>query len=147
MGFELGSENFAVALEKVREIVKVLSITEVPRAPVDILGIMSVRGEVMPVFNLRRRLRLPASSAVPGRRARVVIVDPGEGPVGLLVDAVDQVVRLRASTIEPPPPGLVAGLEADYLLGIGRHEDRLFVLLNLDTLLPRIAPSRSGGLP
>lgn len=144
LGFELAGEHYAVELERIREIVKVYSITEVPRAPADVLGVTSVRGEVMPVFDLRRRLRLPRAEGEPERRARVVIVDIGDGSVGLLVDAVESVVRLRGSTIEAPPPGLGANVESEYLVGIGRVEDRMYVLLNLSTVLAG-AGSRGGG--
>ncbi|HCF61339.1 MAG TPA: chemotaxis protein CheW [Myxococcales bacterium] len=134
LGFVLAGEEYAVELELVREIVKVPAITEVPRAPAEITGIMSLRGEVMPVFDLRKRLGLPAT-AEPSRRARVVIVDLGNGPAGVQVDGVHQVVRLKPSTIEPPPPGL--GVESEYLSGIGRLKDRMYVLLNLRAVISR----------
>ena len=136
LGFLLAGEEYAVELQRIREIVKVPGVTEVPRAPAEIAGVMSVRGEVMPVFDLHKRLGLPAAAA-PTRRSRVVIVDVGEGPVGLLVDGVDQVVRIKPSTIEPPPPGLGAGVETEYLAGIGRLRDRMYVLLNLPAVLAR----------
>jgi purine-binding chemotaxis protein CheW len=142
LGFSLAGEEYAVELERIREIVRVPQITEVPRAPADISGVMSLRGEVMPVFDLRKRLRLPAGEAPSTKRARVVVVDVGDGPEGILVDAVDQVVRLRPSTIEPPPPGL-GGLESECLCGIGRLRDRMFVLLNLPAVLAR--PSGLAG--
>jgi purine-binding chemotaxis protein CheW len=134
LAFLLAGEDYAVELSRVREIVKVPSITEVPRAPRDVRGIMSLRGDVIPVFDVRRRLGLPPSRGDPSRDARVVIVDVADGRVGVLVDAVAQVVRLRPSTIEPTPPGL-GGAEAEYLAGIGRLKDRFFILLNLDALL------------
>ncbi|MGI5865224.1 MAG: chemotaxis protein CheW [Myxococcales bacterium] len=139
LGFVLAGEEYAVELDLVREIVKVPAITEVPRAPAEIMGIMSLRGEVMPVFDLHKRLGLPAP-AEPSRRACVVIVDLGTGPAGVQVDGVDQVVRLKPSAIEPPPPGLGAGVESEYLSGIGRLKDRMYVLLNLRAVLARPRP-------
>jgi len=135
LGFRLGEQDYAVELAQIREIVKLPPITEVPRTPPEVAGVMSLRGEVMPVFDLRRRLRLKSAPARPGRAARVVIVDLGEGPAGLLVDAVNGVARLRDAAIEPPPPGL--GIETDYLVGIGRQKDRMYVLLNLAAVLAR----------
>ncbi|MBI5548151.1 MAG: purine-binding chemotaxis protein CheW [Deltaproteobacteria bacterium] len=134
LGFRLAEEIYAIELSKVREIAKVPPITEVPRAPSFVMGVMNLRGEVMPVFDLHKRLGL-VRHAPCNRSARVVVVETGLGPAGLLVEAVEQVVRLRSSTIEAPPPGLGAGLESDYLLGIGRDRDRMFVLLNLSSVL------------
>lgn len=139
LGFRLADETYAIELSRVREIAKVPPITEVPRAPAFVLGVMNLRGEVMPVFDLHRRLGLVREG--PARRgARVVVVETDRGPAGLLVDAVEQVVRLRPSTIEAPPPGL--GVESDFLVGIGRLKDRMFVLLNLASVLSLPAGDR-----
>ena len=137
LGFVLAGEEYAVELDRIREIVKVPPITEVPRSPPEICGIMSLRGEVMPVFDLGKRLGLPAREGGPNRRARVVVVDVGQGPAGVLVDAVEQVVHLPPSAIEPPPPGLGVGVESEFLSGIGRQRDRMYVLLNLSAVLAR----------
>jgi purine-binding chemotaxis protein CheW len=134
LGFRLSGEHYAVGLAHVREIARVPPITEVPRAPASIAGVMAVRGEVMPVFDLRRRLGLPPSGE-PGRDARVLVVQAGEGPMGVLVDAVEEVVRLRPSTIEAPPTGLGTGERGECIAGIGRARDRLYALLDLSVAL------------
>ncbi|MFN7134355.1 MAG: chemotaxis protein CheW, partial [Myxococcales bacterium] len=121
-------------------IVKVPPITEVPRAPRDVLGVMSLRGEILPVFDLRRRLGLPPLEGEPSRRARVLVVDAGEGHAGILVDAVAHVVRLKPSGIEPTPQGLGGGVESEYLAGIGRQKNRLYILLDVQAVL-----ARAGG--
>src|SRR6266567_2616152 len=91
LAFRLGGEEYAFGIEAIREILKAPPITEVPRAPAHVLGVITVRGEVIPVFDPRLRLGLPPSEkSGPGR---VIICDAGEGPCGLLVDAVAQVVR------------------------------------------------------
>ena len=110
-------------------------ITEVPRVPADVLGVMSLRGEVIPVFDLRRRLGLPPCDEEPSKRARVLVVDAGEGPAGVLVDRVAQVVRLKPSSIEPTPHGLGPGVQAEYLAGIGRQKGRMFILLDIRATL------------
>jgi purine-binding chemotaxis protein CheW len=133
--FLLGAEEFAVAIERVREVLKSQQITEVPRAPAGILGVVTVRGEVVAVFDPRRRLGLPGSTPEPGL-GRIIIVDDGEGPCGLLVDLVASVVRLPRGTIEPTPQG-IGGAAADCLAGIGREEGRLFTVLDLGALLRR----------
>jgi purine-binding chemotaxis protein CheW len=95
--------------------------------------VIIVRGEVIPVFDPRRRLGLPP--VAPSRGSRVLVCDAGEsGSIGLLVDGVSQVVRLRRADVEPRPHG-VGGAAADYIAGIGREGGRLFVLLDLPAVL------------
>jgi purine-binding chemotaxis protein CheW len=141
--FQLGDEEYAVAIERVREVLKAQTITEVPRAPAAILGVVTVRGEVVAVFDPRRRLGLPGKPPAPGT-GRIVIVDDGEGPCGLLVDAVASVVRLAAGSIEPCPQG-IGGASADCLSGIGREKQRLFTVLDLAALLRRAPAAPRGG--
>lgn len=141
--FLLGAEEYAVAIERVREVMRAPPITEVPRAPVHVLGVVTVRGEVVAVLDPRRRLGLPLTAPM-DEQGRVVIVDAEDGPCGLLVDRVASVVRLRPGTIEPCPQGL-GGASADCLAGIGREGDRLFTVLDLGALLRRSIPDRATG--
>lgn len=131
--FLLGGEEYAVEIARVREVLKVPAITEVPRAPGHVLGVVMVRGEVVAVFDPRRRLGL-AAAGVPGHAGRVLVCDAGDGVVGLLVDAVSQVVRLRPSEIEPRPQG-IGGAAAEYIAGIGRDRGRMVILLDLGAVL------------
>jgi purine-binding chemotaxis protein CheW len=133
--FLLGAEEYAVAIERVREVLKCPPVTEVPRAPTHVLGVVTVRGEVVAVFEPRRRLGLPSAPPADGA-GRIVIVDAGDGPCGLLVDAVASVVRLPPGSIEPCPQG-IGGASQEYLAGIGREGDRLFTVLDLGALLRR----------
>ncbi|BDG05887.1 chemotaxis protein CheW [Anaeromyxobacter oryzae] len=143
--FLLGDEEYAVAIGEVREVLRSPPITEVPRAPADILGVVTVRGEVIPVLDPRRRLRLPPVALAEGA-GRIVLVDAGQGPCGLLVDRVASVVRLRPGSIEPCPQG-IAGASSDCLAGIGRERDRLFTVLDLGALLRRAAAPARASLP
>jgi purine-binding chemotaxis protein CheW len=130
--FLLGAEEYGVAIERVREILRPPPITEVPRAPEHVLGVVTLRGEVVPVIDPRRRLALPPAPA--GPRSRIVVCETADGPVGLLVDAVSQVLRLPPGAVEPRPPG-VGGAASEAISGIGREADRMVVLLHLDVLL------------
>jgi purine-binding chemotaxis protein CheW len=145
--FLLGAEEYAVAIDRVREVVRSPPITEVPRAPGHILGVVTVRGEVVAVIDPRRRLGLPPAHPAEGE-GKVIIVDAGEGPCGLHVDRVASVVRLLPGAIEPCPQG-IAGQRAEFLTGIGRESDRLFTVIDLPALLRRAstraaAPVRSA---
>jgi purine-binding chemotaxis protein CheW len=116
LGFELGPDHYALPLSCVREIVRVPAVTEVPRGPEDVLGVISVRGAVTTLVDLRRRLRLPQQEF--SGKTRVLLVDRGDEVMGLLVDGVLQVYRLRPDEIEL---ATVLGAEAPaYLAGIGR---------------------------
>jgi purine-binding chemotaxis protein CheW len=97
-----------------------------------VLGVIMVRGEVIAILDLRRRLGLPAAAA--GRQARVIVCDAGEGGRGFLVDAVSDVVRLPPSGVEPRPNGIL-GPAAECIAGIGRESDRLLILLDLPVVL------------
>jgi purine-binding chemotaxis protein CheW len=132
LGFFLGDEEYALEIAAVREILRAPPITEVPRAPRDVLGVVTVRGEVVPVLDPRRRLGLPAAAV--GRGYRVVVCQVGDAHMGVLVDRVTQVVRLPEPAIEARPQGIGAA-DPSLIAGIGREGDRLFILLELGALL------------
>ena len=125
LAFELGAARYALPLSCVREIVRVPRVTEVPRSPPHVLGVISVRGAVTTVFDLRVQLRLTESS--PTSRSRILLIDGGREVVGLLVDNVLQVHRLLDGDIEL---AAILGSEAPpYLFGIGRPSVSDFLLL------------------
>jgi purine-binding chemotaxis protein CheW len=120
LAFLLGPEAYALPLSCVREIMRVPMITEVPRAPHDVLGIVSVRGQVTTLIDLRRKLRV--AEAPIGTRTRVLLVDQGDEILGLLCDRVLQVHRLSEEEVEMAS---VLGREASsYVMGIGRPGGR-----------------------
>lgn len=141
--FLLGGEEYAVAIGLVREVIRSPPVTEVPRAPAHVLGVVTVRGEIVTVVDPRRRLGLPPGGPAEGER-KIVIVDPGDGPCGLVVDRVAHVVRLAPGRIEPCPQGL-AGHGSDCLTGIGREGERIFTVLELGALLRRGAGRAGEG--
>jgi purine-binding chemotaxis protein CheW len=116
LAFELGVERYALPLACVREIVRLPQVTEVPRGPIDVLGVISVRGAVTTVIDLRKRLRLELSPIT--SRTRVLLVRQGEETLGLLVDGVLQVYRLREAEVELSQ--VLGGEAPPYLFGIGR---------------------------
>jgi purine-binding chemotaxis protein CheW len=132
LSFKLASEIYGVPLTSIRQIIKMMPITMVPRAPAFVLGIISLRGSIIPIFDLRRRLNL--QSAETTRRTRIVVVAEEACTVGLIVDAVEQVVRIPETSLEPPPP-MLAGIEAGYIKGIGRYSQKMVLVLALDKIL------------
>ena len=117
LGFVVGSEHYALPLSSVREILRPLPVTEVPRPPKDVVGIVSVRGTVTTLIDLRSRLKVPAGPL--RATARILLLDQGRELVGLLVDAVLQVYRLRQDEVELAPS---LGADAPpYIVGIGRR--------------------------
>ena len=130
--FALGSESYALPVPLLREIVMPPPLSEVPRAQAAVLGVTMLRGEVVPVIDPRLRLGLGVRPRQ-GPGTRVIIVDAGAGALGLWVDRVVQVVRVRASALETPPPGVAS--EGDAVVRIGRHQGRLYGVLDLGLLL------------
>jgi len=138
LAFRLEGEIYAVPIHGVREIVKVPPLTEVPRAASNLLGVMYLRGEVLPVYDIKVKLRLADKAPLvagpeappPPRSARIIVVQTADGLAGIWVDAVSEVVRLRPSMLELAPPG-VGGGERDCVVGLGRRKQELFILLDI----------------
>jgi purine-binding chemotaxis protein CheW len=134
--FVVGGETYGFPIEHVREIIKMREVTEVPRMPPFVLGVISVRGMVIPVLDLRKRMRLDDTPLT--RAARILVVDRDGGTYGLLVDAVAGVIRFGDSEIEPPPTTLTVA-DAGFLFGIGRYvqgkRSRMVILLALDAVV------------
>lgn len=138
LSFKLGQEIYAVRLTSIRQIIKLVPITMVPRAPDHILGILSLRGTIIPVFDLRRRLRLGVTE--PTRKSRIIVVAEGRYMIGMIVDEVLQVVRLPETSLEPPP-SMLATVESEFVEGIGRTQNRMLILLSLEKIMLPV----SGG--
>lgn len=134
--FVAGGEVYGVDILSIREIIKLREITEVPRAPRFLLGVVTVRGLVLPVVDLRLRLKLDAAEL--GRAARILVVVHKGERYGLLVDEVRGVVRFADNQVEPPPASLSPS-EAPFLAGIGRFPEagveHMVILLSLDAVL------------
>ena len=124
-------QEYGIDIAHINEIIKVRPPTEVPRVPPFILGVISVRGVVLPVIDLKRRLGGDGVTDL-SPQARYLIVTRDDEMFGLLVDGVRQVVRIGEDAIEPP---LAGSGEGDFIAGIGRLERRMVVLLDLDAIL------------
>ncbi|HOP75155.1 MAG TPA: chemotaxis protein CheW [Bacillota bacterium] len=131
--FKLGEEEFGVDILQVREIEKLdQNITRVPKAPAFVEGVINLRGEIVPIVDLRKRFGLSLKPI--GSDTRVVIVEINDNLVGMMVDAVVEVLRINVSAIEDAPQ-ITKGVDAYFLSGVAKVGDRLIVLLNLDRAL------------
>lgn len=130
--FSIGEEEFGVDILKVQEIIRIMEITKVPRAQDFVEGVINLRGKVIPIIDLRRRFGF--ASKEHDKHTRIIVIEINNMIVGFVVDSVSEVLRIPAATVEPPPP-VVAGVESEYISGVGKLEDRLLILLDLDKLL------------
>ena len=141
--FSTGDEEFGVDILRVQEIIRTMAITKVPKAPEFVEGVINLRGKVIPIIDLRRRFGLQPKEH--DKHTRIIVIEINTMIVGFVVDSVSEVLRIPASTVEPPPP-VVAGLESEYISGVGKLEDRLLILLDLDRLLSRADIEALGQL-
>jgi purine-binding chemotaxis protein CheW len=130
--FDLASEQYGVDIADVREIMRMQTITKVPGAMIYIEGVINLRGKVLPVLDLRKRLGLYVGELT--GESRIVVIDIEAGEVGVIVDAVTEVMRVPNVAIEGPSSMLSQG-NSDYLRGIAKLTDRLIILLDLNKLL------------
>ncbi|MGE4557805.1 MAG: chemotaxis protein CheW [Desulfovibrionaceae bacterium] len=130
--FSIGDEEFGVDILRVQEIIRMMEITKVPRAPEFVEGVINLRGKVIPIVDLRKRFGLEPHEH--DKHTRIIVIEIINMIVGFVVDAVSEVLRIPANTVEPPP-AVVSGLESEYISGVGKLADRLLILLDLNRLL------------
>lgn len=132
VSFRLGEEEYGVDIMAVQEIILVGNVTQVPEVPEHVLGVINLRGNVIPILSLRRRFGM--AEQVHGDETRIVVMNLHGRTVGAVVDAVSEVLRLSVDDISPTPPTLL-GAGKDYVLGLARRKDRLLILLDMARLL------------
>jgi len=125
--FKLGDEVYGIDILQVKTIERMMSITRVPKAPDFVEGVINLRGEIVPVIDLKKRFDLPASETTDNTRIIIVTVD--DLTVGMIVDSATEVVHLPENAIEPAP-AITGGIDSNYLDGVGKIEDKLLILLN-----------------
>ena len=130
--FELANEHYGVDIAAVESIIKMQAITTVPHAPAFVEGVTNLRGTVLPVIDLRKRFGL--QQAPVDRNSRIVVVVMDGLKVGLVVDAVSEVMSVQDETVEPPPP-MVASVDTAFITGIAKTGDRLVILLDICKVL------------
>lgn len=139
--FQLGEEEYGLDILRIQEVNRWTAVTAMPNAPHYIDGIINLRGRVIPVINLRKMFGMPFERA---EESRIMVVTACGATVGLIVDSVSEVLRIPASTIEPPPEMGIGAANA-YVTGIGKLENRLLLLVDIEQLLADSIQS-SGAL-
>lgn len=129
VSFHLDNEEYGVEVLKVREIIRMVSITSMPNTPNYVEGIINLRGKVIPIISMRKRFGLMEIEK--NNQTRVIIMDVAGELLGFTVDAVSEVIRVSASEIQPAPTVASGGIGQEYIEGVINHADRLLVLLNL----------------
>lgn len=127
----LGNERYGIEVTKTREIIARYEIVPLPKTPEFIEGIISLRGDIIPVVDLRKRFELPSRER--DADTRIIVIEMRDFSVGIQVDRVYEVLKLAEEAIEPPPP-MVSGLKADYLEGVAEVQGKLTTILNLDEI-------------
>jgi purine-binding chemotaxis protein CheW len=130
--FFLAGEEYGVDVRLVQEIIRVAEITQVPRAPEFVKGVINLRGRIIPVIDLKRKLAL--GEVAPSRQARIVVVKVRDRLMGLLVDGASQVLKVPLSVIEAAPDEVVE-IDAAYIRGVAKLEARLIILVDLPKVL------------
>jgi purine-binding chemotaxis protein CheW len=130
--FQLMDMEYAIGVDIVQSIEKVLSITRVPKTPAYVKGVINLRGIVTPIVDLRERLGLASKEM--DDSTRIIIVTFDEYDVGLIVDAANDVLDIPVDAIEPQPE-VVGSIESDFISGVAKAGKHLLVMLNLDKVL------------
>ncbi|MDZ4169967.1 MAG: chemotaxis protein CheW [Coriobacteriia bacterium] len=133
--FRLGEEEYGLPVTSVSGIIRYEEATPVPRSPVAVLGVVNLRGRVIPVVDLRMRFRGVAFE--PGPTSRIVVTEGAAGPVGIAVDAASEVASIDGSLVRPVPEGVLAPETARAFSGVVERGGALTILLDLDHAVPR----------
>ncbi len=130
--FDLAEEAYGVNIGAVREIIRMQNITSVPRTSSFVEGVINLRGKVIPVVDIRKKFDLPIAEE--NEENRIVVVDIGGQDIGVIVDAVTEVLRIAADSVEAPS-SFIKTADSDCIMGIAKIDDRLITLLDLERVL------------
>lgn len=131
--FKLGVETFGVEINKVKEIIVYQTTTHIPGSGELIEGVINLRGHVISIFNLRQKFGLPDVEKT--RSSRIIVVEANNNMVGIVVDGVSEVVMIPGNVIEEPSSMLTSGVDANFIAGVAKMEDKLVIILELETTI------------
>lgn len=136
VSFNLGEEVFGIDILRVQEINRMVDITQVPQAPHYCEGVINLRGKVIPVIDLRKKFDM--ESCEWDKNTRIIVCDVDSKMIGMIVDAVHEVLRIPSSTIEPAPK-IVTSIEVDYIKGVARLDERLLIFLDISRVADEVS--------
>jgi purine-binding chemotaxis protein CheW len=132
ISFTVGAEEYGLELSRVKEVIRMRQVTWLPKAPASVKGVINLRGDVIPIVDLRERFALAAQTQT--AMTRVIVVEVQGRMVGMVVDVANQVVRVPADQFDPPP-SVMGGTDRGYVTAVGKLGDRLVVMINVDRIL------------
>lgn len=141
--FRLGSEHYGVPIASVNSIIRYEDPTPVPRAPDALIGVINIRGRIVPVVDLSKRFG--KGTFVASAAARIVVAEVKAGPVGIAVDAANEVTSLPSSDIAPVPESILTSETVRAFEGVVQRNGRLVILLNIDQAIPQSEYSSNAG--
>lgn len=133
--FQLGGEEFGVEIMKVQEIIRMPEITQIPQSPEYVEGVINLRGRIIVVINLDKRFNLVSKDI--DDDSRIIVVEIGDNVVGMIVDSVNEVLRIQKSSVDPAPELVMSNVSREYITGVGKMDDRLLILLDLGKVLDK----------
>lgn len=131
VAFRLGSGEYAIDIMQAKEIIKMEKITLIPNAPYFVEGVINLRGNIIPIIDLKKRFNLEESEG--DKNTGIIIAKIEDVDMGIMIDSVSKVVSISNSDIQPPP-SMLQGIGQRYIKGVGKLEDKLLVVLDLDKL-------------
>ena len=132
ISFAISDEDYGVDIQTVKEVIRKKEITRLPKAPAFVKGVINLRGDVIPIIDLRERFNMEQQEYT--NMTRVIVVEVDGRSIGMVVDSVSHVLRIEEGQIEPPPP-CVGKVSEEYIRGVGKVDDKLIVLLNINHIL------------
>ncbi len=127
--FQLGGEEFGVDIMKVQEIIRMPEITQIPQSPDFVEGVINLRGKIIVVANLDKRFNFKSKEI--DDHSRIIVIEIGNSVVGMIVDSVNEVLRIPQSSVDPAPELITSNVSRDYIKGVGKIDNRLLILLDL----------------
>ncbi len=133
VSFMLADEEYGVEVLKVREIIRMPTITKMPNTPQHVEGIINLRGKVIPIISMRKRFGLMENEN--SGNTRIIIMDVTGALTGFIVDAVSEVIRIHSSEIQPPPSMVLSGgIGREFITGVFNHAERLLIIMDIDRM-------------
>lgn len=143
VSFHLGDEEYAADILNIQGINRMVDVTKVPNTPEYVEGIINLRGKVIPIIDLRKRLMLPVKEY--DKNTRFIVIELEQNVVGFIVDSVNEVLRIDSNLTEAPPQS-VSNVNTEFITSVAKLEDRLIILLDMDKILSENEQKQLGNI-